>query len=171
MNLQDFLSMLDMDKADQFEYFEQLADIIECDEEFPEEFMEQALSAVESDTIAELITNYFEELTNALPDEEAEVFSLIEATSHNIVDICKNLDYPGARKDLSEALFAFRSWYKNPELAMVDGARCSVFDAVTRHREEVLGGAAASYDFQKAISAMETSEVSIDLGKFKKIEL
>ena len=56
--------LLDIDTPADFQYFENLAALLECEDEIDDQALAQLLEGVDKKTLAELLHNYFEEMTD-----------------------------------------------------------------------------------------------------------
>ena len=85
MNREQFYELLDIESAEDFQYFENLAAFFECEEELDYEDIAALFGAVDQAVLAELIDEYFEEITNFVPGSETEVFSIFENVRRALV--------------------------------------------------------------------------------------
>ena len=170
MTPEELFDIIELDSPEEFEYFEQLAALLESEEDIPFDLFYTALSKVSGETLGEIIENYFEELSNGLPDSSNDMVSLIDGIQQRLLMLCESLENEDSRRDLAEELYKFRLWYNNPEYAEVDGKKCSVMDAVYTNRAEKMGGKTHSYDFPGE-TEYEQSELVMNLGSFEKIDV
>ena len=92
MNREQFYELLDIESAEDFQYFENLAAFFECEEELDYEDVAALFGAVDQAVLAELIDEYFEEITNFVPGSETEVFSIFENVRRALVGLCRNCE-------------------------------------------------------------------------------
>ena len=170
MKLQKLMEMLNMEDLADFEYFEQLADLLEYEDEIPFDLFYTILSQVEREVIGELLENYMDELSDNLPDETTELFTLIETIKQRLLLLAENLEEPNIRRTFTEELYRFRMWFIKPDAVSVDGASCSLLDAVTLYRAEKLGENKHQYDFEDCLD-YQMDEISMELGAFDKIDI
>ena len=170
MTLNDLYKKLDMERPEDFEYFEQLADLLEAEEDVPFDLFFTVLSKVDAETAGELTENYFEELLNAIPDEENELASIVDSIEQNLLLLAADLDRSESRRSFAEQLYKFSQWYKKPGNAAVDGSDASVLEAVFCAREDKLSGGSHSLDFAMALD-YDLDDVSYGLGDFKEIDV
>ena len=112
MNREQFYELLDIESAEDFQYFENLAAFFECEEELDYEDIAALFGAVDQAVLAELIDEYFEEITNFVPGSETEVFSIFENVRRALVGLCRNCEEDETlRSKLMEELERFRRWY------------------------------------------------------------
>ncbi len=170
MNLEELFAELEMDGPDDLQYFEQLAGLLESDEEIGFDEFFAVISTISAEDMGDLTENYFEDLAGALPDEENELASLVESMKQNLLSLAEGIDDERGRVAFAEELFRFRRWYTDGSLAEVSGRRCSVLEAAATHRAEAFTGEKNTYDFSDALG-YDLPMLSMDLGKFSKIDL
>ncbi len=78
MDLEELLELLQLESPEEFAYFENFADLVENDEEIPEEALFQLFSRTDPETVAGVIGEYFEHVLDGLPDEETDLYLLLE---------------------------------------------------------------------------------------------
>ena len=66
MSLNELLDLIGIDEPDEFEYFENFADIVESDEEIPEETLAELFRSTDPETVSEIIEQYFDDIMNDL---------------------------------------------------------------------------------------------------------
>lgn len=170
MKLNELMDILNMDELYDFEYFEQFADLVECETEIPFDVFFEVLSQTEGDIMREIIGNYMEELSENLPDFNAELFTIIENIKQRLLLLTETLAEEETRRTFAEELYRFKQWYTNPEGATANEKSCSVLEAITLHRAENLGGEKMKYLFENSLD-YEMDEISIGLGAFQEINL
>ena len=170
MTLKELYAKLDMEGPADFEYFEQLADLVESEEDIPFDLFYSVLSQVSSETMTELAGNYMEEISEALPDGTDDLFSLVDSIQQRLLLLADSLEVPDNRRSFVEELYKFRDWYRKPGNASVDGEETSILDAVACAREEALGEPAHEYDFAKALD-YDLAELSASLGRYGKVDV
>ena len=162
--------ILDMEVPEDFAYFEQFADLVECEEEIDEELILKAISGMDGETAAELIENYFEDLTNAAPDDADDLVSLIDSVKQNMLLCTGNLDDINVKGELANQLAAFREWFHTDGKAKYGELPCSVFYAITEHRGDKLGNAEHKCDFSNALD-YDLDNISLNLGAYSKVDI
>ena len=85
LNQREFYEMLDIDTPEDFQYFENLAAFLECEDEPEYEDVAGLFTAVDKDVLAQLCDNYFEEITGFIPGSQTEVFTIFENVRRAIV--------------------------------------------------------------------------------------
>ena len=77
MNFEELLDYLDLEEAGQFEYFEALADLVECEEPIEMEAIYKLFEGADKETVATLLEDYFEDILDGLPENAGEIYSLL----------------------------------------------------------------------------------------------
>lgn len=170
MTLAELFEILDMDSPSDFEYFEQFADLMESEEDIPFDLFYSVVSEASQETLTELTGNYMEDLSNSLPDDYDELFSIVDSVQQRLLLLCENLEDSNNRRDYAQELYRFRQWYHKEDGAFVDGKPCCVMDAAAGARSEKYSGAEHSYDFSPSLD-YQLDDLSVGLGSFKEINL
>ena len=170
MTLAKLFAALEMDTAEDMEYFEQFADLLEMDEDIPFDLFFIALSKVDAETAGDLVENYFEDLTQAVPDDANEMVSLVDSVEQNLLLLASDLDQDEVRRSFAQQLHKFRVWYKDPEGAEIDGKETSPFLAVLQAREDRLSGESHKIEFTSC-DGYDLDDASYGLGGYSKIDV
>ena len=170
MKKTELFEILDIEVPEDFAYFEQFADLIECEEEIPGDLIFAAISGMDGDTAAELIENYFEDLTGAIPDDADDLISLIESIKQNMLLCTGNLADTNVKAELANQIASFREWFHEDGKAKYGELPCSVFYAVTEHRSEKLGEVQNKYDFSNALD-YDLDNICLNLGAYSKVDI
>lgn len=157
LNQDKLYTMLDIETPADFEYFENLAALMECEEEIEEDVLFGLIEQVDKRTLAELIHNYFEEITDFLPDDAVELFTLLEHVKFSLMGMCGNSGEENVLVNLVDELSRFRKWY-----SIESRVYCTSFsgeedgtvplrDALVLARAEKLIGDNYEYDFTQCL--------------------
>lgn len=111
MDLNELMEMLEIDEPSEFEYFENLADLLESDETIPEETLFQLFSQTDPKTVAELIHNYFDDMLEAMPESSTEMFTLIENIKRSLIGLLQTSEEESLLRHFVEELFRFKTWF------------------------------------------------------------
>lgn len=166
----ELMNMLNMDELYDFEYFEQLADLLECEEEIPFELFFEILSETDGDVMRELVGNYMEEFLDNIPDFSADLFTIAESIKQRLLLLTETLEEEETKRTFAEELYKFKQWYTKPDGATANENPCSILEAITLHRAENLGEKKMKYNFENSLD-YELDEISIGLGSFEEIDL
>ena len=170
MTLEKLYKLLEMDGPEDMEYFEQFADLMEMDEDVPFDLFYMALSGVKPENAGELAENYFEDLSNAAPEDENDLVLLLDSLEENLMHLAEDIDDADARRSFAEQLYKFREWYKAPGGAEIDGEKASVFEALLQARSDAISGETHDLTFLST-DVFKLVDASYGLGKFSKIDI
>lgn len=155
MRKEDFYKLLDIDYPAEFQYFENLAAFLECDEELEYEDVAELFQGVDKDTLAQLVDNYFEELTDFVPGSETGVYSILDNVRRALMGMARNCDDDTMETKLADELERFRRWYSIDSrvyltnLGTMDEQEFTLRDALVNARIEKLDGDKFQYDFSE----------------------
>ncbi len=169
MERDDLFDLLEIDRPEQFEYFEQFAELLECEEDIEFDDMFEALSGAAAENLGEFSENYFEELMNALPDSEQAAFAKLDSIQQRLMLLAADEDDNG-RRLFAQELYKFRDWYHEPGSAIVDGLSMSPMEALFECRADKLTGSEHKYDFS-GFDRYELEELSMNIGNFSQIDV
>ncbi|HUM56139.1 MAG TPA: hypothetical protein PLC13_03185 [Bacillota bacterium] len=158
MDLQDLLSFLEIDASIEFEYFENFADLVECEETIPESTLFSLFSETDKKIVGEIIVNYFDDMLDALPDDANDIYTLLEKIKLSMAGFIKASDDEDNLARFSEQLAGFKTWYcfesavgcKDP--ATGEEKLLTLRDALTLARLEKLEGEEYIYDFSECMN-------------------
>ena len=157
MNYEELLEFLDLTSPEEFEYFENLADLLECEEDIEEEALEQLLSGVDGENLSELVQTYFNEMLEKIPDKSVDIYTLLSTIGMSLAGLAKSLDEQSSVSILAEEMNRFRRWYMlETEVVCKDvttGKMVTVplSEALVMYRLESLSGDEYSYDFDSCL--------------------
>lgn len=153
MNREELYQHLDIDEPAEFQYFENIAGLLECEVDIPYEELYALIEEVDKEVLADLINNYFEEVTDFVPGDEAEFYLLIDKIRLSLMGLAKNSDEENVLSNLVEELDRFRNWYSVESRVICtsiltgDETAEPLRDALTLARLEKIDGDKYSYDF------------------------
>ena len=156
VNREELYELLDIEEPADFQYFETIASLLECEEEIPYEELYALLQAVDRGELAMLIEDYFEEIVDFLPEDDAEFYLLIDQIRRSLKGLARGSGEESVLASLTEELDRFRLWYslksqvgcKN--LDSGEEEICCLRDALALARLEKLEGERYSFDFSSA---------------------
>ncbi|MBR3147485.1 MAG: hypothetical protein IKF54_05000 [Eubacterium sp.] len=164
MNKEEVMELMDITEESGFKYFESLADLLETDENYTPDELFEVLRDVDTDLFAEHAGTYFDQMQEAVPDDEAEFYTLVENMRKEmtgLAEACSSVDGEEDRDravmDLAEEIVRFHEWYIDPCLVNSvneetgEEDSLSVRDALFRSRGEKFTGETYRYDFDDAL--------------------
>lgn len=153
MELQELLELLEIDEPREFEYFENMADLLETEEPVSAETLYQLFSEADPQIVSELLTSYFDELLEVVPDESSDMYLLLDTIKRSLSGLMRSSEEEGNLNRFAEEIQRFRSWYAVDSEVICksrsDGSEkaLSLRDALTLARLEKLEEEEYEYDF------------------------
>jgi hypothetical protein len=123
MEYEELLSLLDIDSGKDLAYFEQYAELVECEDYIAPEALSQVFEEVESDTLAELTDSYFDELLESVPDDETDLYTLLQTIGRALSGLSLMPEHDEATASYADEFLKFRTWY-----AFESEVRCEKID-------------------------------------------
>ena len=169
MTKQELYELIDIDSPADFQYFENLAAFLECDEELEYEDVAALIKDVEKDTLAQLIGDYFEEMSDFLPESETELYTIFDNVRRSLVGMSKSCDDETTQTKLADEMERFRRWYSIESsvsltnLGTADEEEMTLRDALVCARLEALEGTKYQYDFSEC-NNYELDEYIVSFG-------
>lgn len=157
MNFEELLKYLHLESPEEMTYFENIADLFEADENIPSEALYQLFSEADMDTVAGLISDYFEEMTDHFPEDELELFTLINGIKMALTGMARHIDEENDMVIFSEEFDRFHTWYSiDSEVSCTpenddEAVKMPLRDALAVYRLERFGEEKYSYDFSECL--------------------
>lgn len=165
MNYDDLLEMLEIEEPYEFKFFENFADLVECDQRISYDALFELISKVDKIILAEVIESYFDDAAEALPDDGTEAFTFLKTLSLSLRGMLKPLLGNNREEEQNRSLVTFveelekfRQWYvidSNVECTRKkDGQSKEVpfLEALVLSRLEKLNQEEYSYGFDEALN-------------------
>lgn len=163
MSLEELLEYLQLEEAEEFMYFENLADLLEADFKIEPEAMYQLLSRVDMENLSQLLNDYFDDILTFVPDHAVELYTLLDTVKLALMGMASHIEEERDLVYLSDEMHRFHSWFTMEEAVRAmeqsdtgSWQDVSVRDALILSRLENLGG--EKYDF----SFEDVPEFTID---------
>jgi hypothetical protein len=169
MTREELFELLEMDSAEDFGYFEQFAELLECEDEIAFEDFLEVLSKVDTDNLIEINENYFTETEKAIPEGCDDFYEVMQSIWDNLKELARDADDREYRREYVTQLYRFHEMYTSPEGASVDGEPCSVMEALAENRASKLDGSGHVYDFENSLDYVP-DYISMRLGGFEEDE-
>lgn len=152
MDKTGFYTILDIDNAEEFQYYENIAAMIEADDYIESNLIKDLLKDVDPDNFAELTDSYFEELLKMLPDEETDLYITVESIKRILCGLITPEMNPDDAALLADEFIKMRKWFVHDLLAfdMNTGEEISVRDAIYNIAATKYIGGEKKYDFRLA---------------------
>lgn len=157
MDREELYELLDIDSPADFEYFENLAALLECDEYIEYEDIYALMEGVDKETFSGLVDNYFEEITDFIPGDAAELYTLLDKVKLSLMGLAKSCDEEDLITHLAEEVDRFRKWYSMDSVVICTSILTdreeekTLRDAIVLARLEGLDGEKYTYDFSDCL--------------------
>jgi len=148
-----FYNVLDIDSAEEFKYYENLASLLEEDEFIEENLIKDLLRGVDKEMLAEQMGSYFDAFLDHLPDDETDLYVLIESMGRAFEGLIFEDMSDADIEELTSEIAKFRKWYVHDLNAFnkITGEESNVRDARYDIAASKLLGEDSSYDFRLAL--------------------
>jgi len=176
MEKEELYKILDIEEGSDFTFFENLADLFETDEEYSSDLINELLDEIDLDVFGELCTVFFDQMQEALPDDETDFYTLVENIKKvfaGMADACSSEedddDYDELLLELAGFVVRFHEWFIEEGLVACtnnetgETSRLSVRDACFEARAAKFTEDSLSFDFSDAME-FELSEYSMSFA-------
>ena len=166
MNLSELLALLEIDEPADFDYVETFAELVENDEEIPEEVLCELFQETDPDVISELIDSYFSEITQIL--DEPEICETLDSVRYALMALIEDDDDQSIYR-FGEELARFHEWYcfdSHVRASIIGEENERSFclrDAVTQKRLEKIEGEEYVFDFSDCLD-YELDDFILDMA-------
>lgn len=153
MNLNELFDIIDIESADDFRFFDNFAALMESEEYITNEVLYELFAEIDDNILSELTENYFEDIMEGVPEEESELYTLLDNIRRAMKGYIENTEDERGKVLFTDEVAKFRNWYnfdtdvicKNKK----DGSMVTVpvREALVLYRIEKLRQEEYSYDF------------------------
>mgnify|MGYP000893579489 CR=1 FL=1 len=153
MELQELLTLLEIEDPGEFEYYENFANLVESDEEISSEVLIELFSDTDSVVVSEIVRQYFDDMLETLPQDVLDIHILLENIKLSLMGLVKSTDDGENPVVFAEEVARFKTWYSFESVVECTGTETGeerilpLRDALTLVRLEKLGEEEFSYDF------------------------
>jgi hypothetical protein len=160
MEYEDLLSLLDIDSGRDLAYVEQYAELVECEDYISPEALSQLFEEAVGEDLAELTDGYFEELLENVPDDESDLYVLLQTIGRALSGLALIPDPDEATANYADEFLRFRTWFvfeSEVRCAKIDPADeeeeidAPLMQALAMYRSQHLSDEEYSYDFSEAL--------------------
>lgn len=159
MTYDELLELLDLEEASDFQYFENVSDLFESDEEIEPETLYALVKGIDMEIFADITADYFNDILESVPDDAMEVYTLLDSVKMSLIGMAKHIEEDTDIVRLADEILRFRSWYSIhssvyvTDLSDLLDERCvTMRDALTYARAESFGGDKYEYYFDEALN-------------------
>ena len=155
--MNELFEIVDIESAEDFKYFDNFAALMESDEYIPGEVMYELFAEVDTGVLSELTDNYFEDIMEGVPEEEAELFTLLDNIKRVLKGYAENTDDERSMVLFTDEVSRFRNWYNFDTdvecQSRKDGSTRTVpvREALVLYRIEKLRADEYMYDFSQCL--------------------
>jgi len=171
------MDILGIDSPDEFAYFDHMADLLEYEGEIPFETFYHILADASPETLAEIISLYFEDILTGVHDDGVEFYTLLTTIQKSLEGLAEKSSDPDVRRYFAEELYRFRNWYNEQGLIKIQYLRPdkqiqsnTILEALSLYRVQKFVDEEYAYDYQDALDypiddyAMSLS-YTVDMGR------
>lgn len=157
MEFDELLELLEIDSPQDLAYFEQFAELAECEEEISEDTLAQFFADVDKSIIEELCATYFDEILSSIPDDSVEFYSTMLGMSQAFKATAQSLDNDENRVLFAEIFFKFRNWMLFDSevyctnVTTGENITVSILQALSMYRAQNLSEEEFDYDFDNVL--------------------
>lgn len=153
MDKRELYEILDIEKPEEFDYYENLADLFEADDTIDKTLIEEFLTEINMETFAELLDSYFDEFLKMIPDSETDFYVTVDMIKRSLAGLISEHMASEDVSVLADAIFGFREWYVHRMLVfdLNTGDELSVRDAIFNIKGSGFTGEKCNYDFRSAL--------------------
>lgn len=148
-----FYHILDIETADEFKYYENLAAMLEEDEYIEENLIADLLRSVDMEMLSEMMGSYFDAFLDHLPDNETDLYIMVESIGRVFEGLIYDDMSDADIKELAAEIVRFRKWYVHDLNAYnrLTGEEANIRDARYDIAAAGLLGDESDYDFRLAL--------------------
>lgn len=156
----ELMEILDISEPEEFEYFENMADLIECEHAISDEALIELFRHVDKSTLKELLENYFTDILENVPDRASDIYMLVNTIGMSLVGLAGEKEEDiGSLSTLAEEFNRFKKWYisdtevecRETGAGLDEIIILTVAEALALCREEAITKMKYEYDFEKAL--------------------
>lgn len=156
----ELLEILDISEPEEFEYFENMADLIECEHDISDEALIELFRHVDKSTLKELLENYFTDILDNVPDRASDIYMLVNTIGMNLMGLAGEKEEDiGNLSTLAEEFNRFKKWYigdtevecREAGAGLNEIIILTVAEALALCREEAITKMKYEYDFERAL--------------------
>ncbi|MDR0853691.1 MAG: hypothetical protein LBN34_04925 [Clostridiales Family XIII bacterium] len=160
MELDELLALLDVDSPAELVYFEQYADLMENENDIPVETLSALVEEMDSDVLSEITDNYFDDMLGFIPDDAAELYTLIHTVGTTLASLAKTGETDAEDSTLkmyAEELYKFRNWLLDEGICVCTNTsteevkELNILEALISYRVSNLTDEDYQYDFSGAL--------------------
>ena len=152
MNKDELYQILDIVAPEEFEYYENLAALLEADEIIDAKLILELIKKLDIESLLDMFDSYFEEWNKSIPDDLAELYVTVDTAKRSIMGHFNEEMTDEDYSSLANAIYDFRRWYvTTPHVVDNDtGEEINVRDARYNLSASRYTGEICNYNFNEA---------------------
>nr|WP_314630096.1 hypothetical protein [uncultured Mogibacterium sp.] len=152
MNKDELYQILDIVAPEEFEYYENLAALLEADEIIDAKLILELIKKLDIESLVDMFDSYFEEWNKSIPDDLAELYVTVDTAKRSIMGHFNEEMTDEDYSSLANAIYDFRRWYvTTPHVVDNDtGEEINVRDARYNLSASRYTGEICNYNFNEA---------------------
>ncbi len=168
MDFEQLLGLLDIESPEEFQYFENFADLVETEEDIPLEAVYPLLQQVDSAVLEEITTEYFEDLLDVVPEDSTDLYILLDNIKNSLMGMARST-LEESTGHFAEELLRFAQWYTQESqvpchnLDTGEETLLPLCQALVLARLEKIDGERYGYDFTSCLG-YELDEYILDFA-------
>lgn len=157
MNIDMLMDILEIDKPEDFSFFEHFAELMENEADISYDGFASLIMQLDSKTLTELTEGYFEEILKTVPDDQIDFYTLFSTIGKTLAGLAANVENEEYKRVYPEELYRFRLWYLFESVVHAENRKVltvsdvPVFDALILSRLAELGEGDYLFDFSDAM--------------------
>lgn len=157
MDKERLFEILDIESGADFQYFENISELLECDEDIDSDLIYELMTDVDLEIFASICESYFEDIMEAIPGNDIDLYTLLDNIKRALIGMAKSPQDDKTLIHLSDQLCSFKEWYCDDDNVSCQNSETgdtnfvNIRDALLLSRLEKLNGEAYTYDFTKAL--------------------
>lgn len=152
MNKDELYQILDIVAPEEFEYYENLAALLEADEIIDAKLILELIKKLDIESLVDMFDSYFEEWNKSIPDDLAELYVTVDTAKRSIMGHFNEEMTDEDYSSLANAIYDFRRLYvTTPHVVDNDtGEEINVRDARYNLSASRYTGEICNYNFNEA---------------------
>lgn len=152
MDMTQLYRIVDVESPDEFKYYDNMSALLESEEYIETEDIAELLFEIDLEILEETMDTFFEEYLTHIPDEESDLYILIEEIKRVMMGRITNLNSEDAAYMLAEEINRFRKWYVLDTNAfdLKSGYEVTMMDARYNIASSKFTGEEFKYDYSTA---------------------
>ena len=152
MTKAELLELLDIDHGADFTYYENIAELLECEKEIGVDAIHGLLVEADLSIFAEIVESYFYDIMEKMPDNDIDIYNILEAVKRNFITLAES----GNTVPLAEQLEEFHVYYALTDNCVVTDREKGISvkkplrDAISDNRLAIIDNRELDFDLEEA---------------------